>query len=308
MVKFVKNVLMYYYNLEAKKIKKIKMYYFVVDDKNNSYIFQLCDRTKEELIELYDLTQILINSKIYCHELILNNNTEFITFVDNKAYILMKNKICSNDNISLNDVIDFSIKTSNFWNYNSLNRTNWVKLWYEKLQNLEYQISQFQDKYNSIYYGFNYFVGIVENSVQLMNYMHIDNLRKFSVSHKRLTYKTTLNEFYNPLNYVIDYSIRDAAEYIKSRLIDNLDSIYQYEFCIKSLIYNKNEKKLLFARIFYPSYQLDEYEKYFFETTNDKKELQLMLNSNDNYEKNIKKMYKLIKLYIEDMPYIEWII
>lgn len=304
----MKSVLMYYYNLKVEKIRHCDNLYFI-ETEDASYILQVCDRSRNEILEIYDLSRILLNNNIYCHEIILNNYHDVITNLDGKKYILLKNKICSDDVISINEIINFSNKTRKMWNYPTLNRTNWSELWNIKLQNLEYQISQFGDKFKNIYHCFGYYAGIVENDIQMINNMYTEDLKMFSVSHKRMTYNTTLNEFYNPLNYIIDYSIRDVAEYIKSKMINNLESIYEYTYCIKSLFYDESEKKLLFARILYPSYQLDAYEKYFFKINNDYElKMQIILDNNENCEKNIKKMYDLIKSYIDDIPYIQWLI
>lgn len=304
----MKNILLYYYKLDVKTIRYHNNSYFIYAN-DDVYILQICNRSREEILEIYELSRLLRDNDIYCHEIILNNNSDIITIVDNKNYILLKSKICSNEIVSLNEIISFSIRTKNIWNYNNLNRFNWKELWNKKLENLEYQISQFGDKYQNIFHCFSYYAGIVENDIQLISNINTENLELFSVSHKRMTFTTTLIEFYNPLNYVIDYSIRDVAEYIKSKMIYNLESIYEYVYCISSMLYDKNEKKLLFARILYPSYQLDEYEKYFFKNSNDNKtKMQLMLGNNENYEKSIKKMYEITKSYIDDIPHIEWLI
>ena len=40
-----------------------------------------------------------------------------------------------------------------------------------------------------------------------------------SVSHKRIGKNSTLYDLYNPLNLIIDYKARDAAEYFKDLFI-----------------------------------------------------------------------------------------
>ena len=304
----MKNILMYYYNMNVSNIRQKGEVYFFENEKN-SYIFTMVDRNIEEINQIFSLSKILMENKIYCHEIIINNNDDILTTVNNKKYILMKNSICSNDIISINEIINFSIRTRNIWNYDNLNRFDWKKLWIDKLQNLEYQISQFHQNSNLLVSCFNYYGGLVENNIQFLNEIYDDNnISLMSVAHKRLEYTMTLNEFYNPLNYIIDYSSRDIAEYLKSKLINKIDVIDEYLYCIKSSYYTQYEKKMMVARILYPSYQLDIFEKCFFENNKKYRErITDLLVNNEIYEKSIKKIYVISTTYISNIPYVEWL-
>lgn len=303
----MKNELMFYYGLDIKSFKQINNSY-IFKYNNNSYIFTTTDRKIDEIMDIYNLSKILIENNIFCHDIILNNNGEILTQINSKNFILMKKHICSNEKISLNDIINFSIVTRSNWNFQNIIRCNWQHLWIDKIQNLEYQISHFSEKNQIILCSFNYYKGLVENGIQLITEIGEQKFTYKSVAHKRIKHNTTIDEFYNPLNFIIDYSIRDLAEYFKSKIISKIDITDEYIYSLRASFYDSFEKEMLFVRMLYPSYQLDAYEKFFFDKSNlIKADIDYLLISNDTYEKIIKKMYAISKTYIYGIPNIDWL-
>ena len=219
----------------------------------------------------------------------------------------MQNLINSNERVSLNEIINFSIKTRNKWMLPKISRTNWSNLWAYKIQNLEYQISQLGRNNQMFTHCFGYYAGIVENNIQMFNEIYDMDYPYSSICHKRLTYNTTLNEFYNPLNFIIDCSTRDVSEYLKSKLIKKIDILSEIDYLLKISLYNEYEKKLFMIRILFPSYQLDVYENCFFENNSFSHKLEMIIYNNNEYEKNIKKIYVLFNTYIKNIPYVKWL-
>ena len=303
MVKYMKNDLKYYYNLDVEHITNINNeYHFLY--KSYSYVFCEINRTDKEITELYSLSNYLNNVKrIHCHIIIPNKDDNLITTIGYKKYILMKKNITSKELITLRDIIKFSDATLNEWDYKSLLRVEWGDLWKKKIDYFAYQISQYGKKYKEAISSFCYFEGVAENAIQAFEQYTYD-VKILSVSHKRLEVITTLDDFYNPLNFIIDYRVRDVCEYLKSKIRLGIDVYDEIEFFLSGSL-RQFEKYLLFVRMLFPSLQLDIYEDVFFGKI-DVEEINKLLLNNLNYEKYIKKMYNLMKLYI-DVPKIDWL-
>ena len=131
----MKNELKFYYNLDVLTItRKENIYYFEVG--NFKYMFTNTERSIPEITEIYDLTEILIKNGIICHKIIKNVMDNVVTNINDKNYVLMQYKSNLDDQISFKDVIEFSIATKRYWNYNTIMRTNWPELWIEKIEKL----------------------------------------------------------------------------------------------------------------------------------------------------------------------------
>ena len=71
----MKNAILYYYNIKPDNlIKKGNSYNF--ENNGNTYILEESKRSKEEIVELYNLSYYLYVNNIYMHQMILNNNNE----------------------------------------------------------------------------------------------------------------------------------------------------------------------------------------------------------------------------------------
>ena len=65
----MKNVLMYYYNLQPKNIHQKKdIYYFKI--KNENYYMLPVYRSNNELCSIYEINRELINKKLLIHQII----------------------------------------------------------------------------------------------------------------------------------------------------------------------------------------------------------------------------------------------
>lgn len=298
----MKNVLQYYYNLEINSVTRVNDEYVFSKD-NLDYLFSPVYISIEEINELYLLTLNLIQIGLPCHNIILNNKNEIVTPYNNQNYILLKKNINSSEPITINDIINFSNHTSLAWDFKKLNRTNWKELWIRKIDYFEYQLSQIGNKYPLLCKMFGYYEGIVENGIQLFDMYNIRG--NTCVSHKRLDSNTTLSDFYNPLNFIIDYKIRDIAEYFKEKVIsyDDIDS--EITYFLDNYIVNDSDRILFLIRFFFPSFYFDTYEKVMIETSNRKKLDNILVNSK-KYEILLKKIYGYVSTYI-NIPNIDWL-
>lgn len=298
----MKNVLQYYYELEINSVTRINDEYLFSKD-NVNYVFSPVNTSIEEINELYVLTINLFQMGIPCHNIILNQRNEILTPFNNQNYILLKKNVNSNEPITINDIINFSDYTSFNWEFKYLNRTNWKDLWIKKMDYFEYQLSQIGNRYPLLCKMFGYYEGIVENGIQLFDMYNISGTP--CVSHKRLNVNTSLSDFYNPLNFVIDYNIRDAAEYFKTKVISYDDVDGEIIYFLDNYIKTDLDRILFMIRFFFPSFYFDVYEKVLMKNANKKKLDNILVNSR-KYESLLKKIYGYVGTYI-NIPNIDWL-
>ena len=298
----MKNAIKYYYNLSADNIHQYKNEYKFTNN-NKEYILYPYIYTLEELEEKYQL-QIYINSLgIYSHKIIKNNGNELLTIINNKRYVLIE---IQNENriINSNDISIFLNIQVNPERFNNINRINWYKLWENKIDYIEYQISQFGKKYPIIRESIDYYIGIAENCISLLSDIET-SLITISCMHNRITQKTNTIEFYNPVNFIIDKRVRDIGEYLTNKLYEETDIIIIINNILTHNFFSNDEIFLLFIRILYPSNYFDICEK-IIETNTEQDKLIKLLSKIEIYENNIKQIYKNIKKMIT-VPEIEWL-
>lgn len=298
----MKNAIKYYYNLNVENIHQIKKNYkFKIQD--TIYMLNICTRNYEEIKEIYNLQLYLKTIGFYCHQIILNKNNEIVTIINEMPYVLLKVQI-QNRKINIGDIkITTNVPINNL-KLNKIKRDNWYNLWSKKIDYVEYQISQFGKKYTLIRESSDYYIGIVENCISILIELKKQN-QTITISHDRINKNTTTEEFYNPLNYIIDNRVRDIGEYIKSYLLEDKDIIPYLERYIIDQKLDIDEIKQLFVRIIYPSKYLDTCEE-ILNKQDKEKELLKIINNSEEYEQNIKRIYKFLK-NIVPMPEIEWL-
>ncbi len=298
----MKNAIKYFYKLEPIEIhqinKKTKFSY-----SNKEYILYESEKKQLEINEIYKLTLIIMQFGIYCHKIIPNINKELVSTINNKNYILLETNIKTR-NIDINDIMYYFRYNINVDQFKKIERENWHKLWTKKIDYIEYQISQLGNKYKLIRESSDYFIGIAEICISIISNMKNDETN-MCISHNRVNNKTTTDDFYNPLNFIIDKRIRDLGEYIK-----NLQSIENKIEILKKIkninILNNEEIILLFARIIFPSNYFDAYEL-ILDNKIPEGDIIKILKKNKNYEEEIKKIYNYIRS-ISKIPEIEWLI
>ena len=101
-------------------------------------------------------------------------------------------------------------------------KKNWTKIWSDKNDYLEFQISELGKKHPIIRESFSYYIGLAETAIALTNEVQ-NNEITYVYSHKRINRDDTLLEFYNPLNITVDARVRDIAEYLKSAFFNDFD-------------------------------------------------------------------------------------
>ena len=300
----MRNEIEYYYDLIPENIhQQNNNYKFSSENKN--YILFECKINSEEIYEKYEIQKYLKKIHIECNEIIHNNMNQLTTKIYEKKYILIELKIKTRT-INLKDLsfvanINFDKKYMR-----RLDRTNWKKMWSKKNDYIEYQARNNNNKY--IRESYQYYIGIVENCIAMLESMQT-MVNNTVISHERINHKMTTDDFYNPTNFILDNKVRDIAEYIKSYLYDDVDSINTIKSVLENFFQaqrlNKEEIQILYIRILYPSQYFDIYEN-IMENNSKEKELLKIINNSQRIEKNIKEIHNVLikKNYI---PNIEWL-
>lgn len=292
----MKNVLNYFYNIYAENIRlNGDNYYF--NYKNENYIFYLYNDNYKELEKIYEIYTQILKRGIYSHQIILNKDNQISTIYNQKQYVLLKISINLNTKITINDILYFGNITEGYKNI-----INWKNLWSSKIDYFEYQMSHFGKKYQLIRNSFSYYAGIVENGIILLNEKK-DVIS--SISHKRILNNETVLEFYNPLNYIIDIKVRDAAEYFKNKLLTDKNVFEDIKNYLSISKLNENEVYYFFVRMFYPSFYFDCYEKVI-NGILDEYKIKEVIEITPYYENLLKGLYQYLKKYIQ-IPEIEWL-
>ena len=286
----MKNALIYYYNINVSSIhQKNDVYYFNVE--NNNYIFLKYDYN-DELDDIYRLNKFLYQSNPCFYQIILNKNNEILTFIDNITYILLKFGEHSNS-VSLNEIIKLN---NTVMPLNKPKRDNWNKLWCDKVDYFEYQITQIGKKYPIIRESFNYYLGLSEMAIALYNNTPKDNLY-LSLSHKRII------DLYNPLNIIVDFRVRDVCEYFKTKFFSSVNIDEELNLFLTNNNLTNNEKNLFISRMLFPTYYFDLYELIIEGKEDEICKKKIIVKANE-YEKILKKIYFHFK--INNNLYIEW--
>ena len=284
----MKNGLLYYYSLNVQSLtQENSKFYFNVDF--DDYMLININYDEKDILHIYELLKNIQKNKY--HQIIVNNQNQIITNIDNNKYVLLKytNK---NETIFLNDIINNNIYLD-VKKYKIIDRTNWADLWSKKIDYFEYQIQQFDNKYPLIKESIQYYIGLTENAIQ---YSSMINDKYITLSHKRISDNINYIDFYNPLNLIIDYKIRDTAEYFKSKFINSYLSLEEVIYYIDNIL--KDEQLITFyTRMLYPSFYFDLYES-IIEGKTKEKELLIVIRKTNDYEKFLKNLYKHISMKI----------
>ena len=242
----MKNIINYYYNFKISDIKQRDgVTYFYIN--SIKYVFIPYTKDLELIRGIYELNTILIKKNIYVHQIILNVQGQILTYVNNEYYIMMKilypeNKISLNDILYLNNIELAAPEI--------LIRNKWSNLWSDKNDYLEYQISQLGKKHPLIRESFSYYLGLAETSISLVNALNTNNTKLF-LSHVRIKEKDTLFDLYNPLNMILDYRVRDSAEYFKDKFFNDSNMFDELNYFLRYNQYTYEEWVLFFARLLY---------------------------------------------------------
>lgn len=226
-------------------------------------------------------------------QIIINKNKKIFTEYNNRLYVLIEKKNIEHE-FPIQRLLNNNIKYL-------LDRTNWNILWSRKVDYIEYQSLHIKGKYEFIDESIDYYLGMAETAINYFKYNINDNQKELSISRRRMIKK----EYYNPLNIIVDYSIRDIAEYLKEIFWTKAYNNNKIKNVLNK-IKNINECKLLYARLLFPNYYFDQYEK-IINNICTQEELKQYINRVDEYEKYLSTIFYILKNNYKNLIEINWL-
>ncbi len=297
----MKDLLNYYYYIITDIINMQNgNYYF--NYLNNSFCLYRYESNLDILNEVFKLNNYMLYNNYPINKIILNKYSSIITKYGNHYYVLVLLKYNNHNLININNILNFNKLINNIPNI--LNRTNWLELWSNKIDNIEYMIKHLMHKYKLIYNSIYYYIGLTENAITYLRLFGVSN-KNISISHRRVGSNTKIVDFYNPLNLVIDYRIRDLAEYIKSMFFErkwDIETIINY---LQKINLNRTDYIYFYVRMLFPSYYFDLYDLIISGKENEKSILKITSYQED-YEYLLYEIYLFINTKINIVG-IDWI-
>ena len=293
----IKNLIEYYYNIKIDNLyRSNKKYQFIYN--NAKYLFLPLTRYEREIIEINHLTK---NNERY-DQIIMNIENKLITFANNRYYILIKEipREYEISKILLNPFYVLLPKS----NFDNIDRSNWVFLWSEKIDYVEYQQFHLIKDYPLLRNSINYFIGMGETAISyIYNIYHStksDN-EKLVIAHKRIKKE----EFNNPLNLIVDHQSRDVAEYLKYLFYHNTYDYIKIKKLINELNLDLYSSQLVYGRMFFPTYYFDIYDSIINKSV-EEKEILKILKRVDEYEDYLKNIYEIINQNV-NIERVDWL-
>lgn len=289
----MKNILNYYYKIIVDDNRIDDNGYFSY----NNHLFCLYEykRNINEIDALDYLNKVMLSKRISINKIVNNVFNNVITFHDNKNYCLIAVNYEYYKSANIKFIPSFPNKELDI-----LKRNNWGKLWSIKIDYVEYQLLHLKNSYPIINSSINYYIGLAENAISYFNMLDLSNVGLY-ISHRRINNKN----IYNPLELVIDYKVRDIAEYLKINFFNRNMSIYEIKNYVDKLNLENIDYILLYVRMLFPSYYFDIYEEIINENKNEL-EINKIIELSDSYEELLYEIYSLFKRKV-NMLGIDWI-
>lgn len=306
----MKETIKYYYNIEVDEIEEQDgKYHFLFNQKD--YFFVVYNRNIEELDDVISCSKTMKERNIDCHDIVLNSQGEVLTKIEDYYYILLSVQN-SLEQYDIVDICEINKKISLNTTSSNIYRNNWGHLWSEKIDYFEYQIRELGLNKLIVGDSFSYYIGLAENAISYVNNTNKNLQRtimdRIVISHRRIYYPNIKLNYLNPLSFVFDLEVRDIAGYLKSMFFkQDLDQVMiELETYLKTTKLSLYGYQMFFARLLYPSYYFDIYEKIM---NKDETEEALIpiISKVEEYEKFLKKAYFAISKYAP-IEKISWLI
>ena len=295
-------MLKYYYDIDIKSVRNEKKFYYF---KYNGSFYTLLLFKDEASFLLFQKKKYVFDRIPFFY--VVNSKYGGFFVIDNgNVYILFKINLNYNRFISFEDLLDyrFYIESGPFF------KISWAELWKMKIDYFEKYFVEKDIMIFDLNVLANYYIGLGENAITYLNnslyeYNYKPSFEDFVLSHDRVGANDTLLEWYNPLNVVIDYKVRDFAEYLKSLFFMNKYEYGEIEKYLQLSDFSEVEFQILYSRLLFPSYFFDEFESFINEKAGEE-ELLNFVNIINEYEKYLKKIYAII-FKISHISMIEWL-
>ncbi len=248
----------YYFDLYPANIENIDDRY-IFEVNLEKYCFMPYNRDIEELNELIKINKQMIYNGSLVHEIIFNKFNSALNNYNNKYYILLRIYVNANKKVDIKDILCLLNETNIVLNKDEIYKSNWIKLWENKIDYFEYQMLHMIKKYPTIYSIMDYYIGLGENAISYMKSVvpNYNGNLLLGITHRRIGINSTLFDLYNPLELIIDFKVRDLGEYLKDAYFNNINVYNILEFILKEYYFDKLNLALLVSRLLFPTYFFD---------------------------------------------------
>lgn len=290
----MKNVIYTYYNILVYDINKDGNNYFFYYN-NDLYIFyEVLNR--EDVIET--IYKYILDNNIESYEIIFNRDNKLITNIDNRKYALLNVK----------GLLKYEVKFDEFKFYPiDMEPSDWGELWSSRLDYYEVQLRELGINYQTVLNTYGMFSGLAENAILYFNLTKstFNDESVVAIVHNRMKYPCYQIDYNNPLNFVIDYNVRDIAEYIKAYMISEDYELENVLLLLDKLNTNNLMFNLLYSRLLYPTFYFDVYDKIILEDGFDS-DIEFVIDIVLRYLDMLKQIYMKFR-FKYNMFNIEWL-
>lgn len=287
------NILNYYYQIIINDDKIDNNGLFVY----NNHLFSLykLKRNINEVNALFYLNELMLAHNININKIVKNTFNQIITVYNEYSYVLIEVNYEYLDKANIKFINSFYDKKLDI-----LKRNNWGELWSIKIDYIEYQLMHINNSYPIINESINYYIGLAENAISYFNMLDLKDVSLY-IEHRRFN----KNTIFNPMELVIDYKVRDIAEYIKECFFCKKMTIIEIQNYLYKLDLDNIDYVLLYVRLLFPSYYFDLYEEIVNNNKNEK-ELNSIIELSKEYEKLLYNIFLIIEKRINIIG-INWI-
>lgn len=261
------------YNLKVEKI--YRDCFFLNNEKIKIVRLKKEDKNIEDIEKLFILSNELYYKKIHVNTFVLNKKGKCYTNKNNECIVLMK----IND---MEDLVELDYLRL-FEQNNNLTTKNIVKEWQDEIDDFEGKLAGFNNEKNIVQKTANYYIGLAENAVSLLNETKNINNESIGIKMNPLNYsKSNVN---NPFNYFKISRMYNISLYIKNKIFTNNVSYNELDKIIKE-IKTDSDEIALFSYMLYPDYYMYEIK-------------------DEINEEKIKKLVRFIKVYEKVLKYLK---
>lgn len=271
----MENEINYFYDMRIQSIRRREDIYFI-ESGTSLFALQKCDDYIDKIEAIYQLNIHLLYNNIYVYKIVKNRYDSITTLIDNSNYIMLEINNQYDKKITLDMIFLFKYKVQII---PELKVNEWKRLWMDKIDYFEYQMSKIGLKFPIVRESMGYYIGLAENAICALDETLNEDLY---LQHRRLSKNSTYYDFFNPLNLIFDTRVRDFCEYYKSDFIYNEhDKNLKISNIFEKFNYNNNEIFFFYIRMFFPTFYFDIYEKTMISNENEKKLYKVIEKVND---------------------------
>lgn len=271
----MKEIISENYNLKIEKIysKNGEMYFFV-----NAYkiIIKKVLISEPEIISTVKISNKLYENNYKINTIIVNKKGEYITKIKNENIVLMRENTVV-EKVNLATILSiYGIRINDSLTQQG-NTENYSKI----VDDIEQQIITYNKELQNIQNSMDYFIGLAENSIQLLNFYNENKKAKkntgiiINSNNIRTAFE---KEFYNPLNIQIGEKELTIANYFKWKIYTDYIDFDELEELKKEKI----NYTLLLAYLLFPNFYFNDV-KMIMDSKIDEKSINKYINKNKNY-------------------------